>query len=124
MTKYAFILWLVGLTTPLLAQTTPDSLQTPTKSDQYQNGSYLGESKGFCGNVCVCVTVKKHRVDKVEVVKHSENRPLNAIEFVPRKIKKAATVDEVECVTGASITSNAIKNAVKNALTKASVKPE
>ena len=109
---------------PLFAQTQADSLTVPTQCIYYQDGSYFGESKGFCGTVSVCVTIKKHKINRVDVVKHSENRPLNAIEFVPRSIKKAPTVDEAEAVSGATISCNAIKAAVKNALAKALVKTE
>lgn len=109
---------------PLFAQSQADSLTVPTQCVYYQDGSYFGESKGFCGTVSVCVTIKKHKINQVEVVKHSENRPYNAIEFMPRSIRKSKTVDEAETVSGATITSNAIKAAVKNALTKALVQPE
>ena len=108
----------------LFACPNQDSLTVPTKCKHYKDGAYYGDAMGYITNVSVCVTVKKHKVNKVEVVKHAENRPLNTIDFIPRRIKNAKTIDEVEAVTGATITSNAIKKAVKKALTKALIKTE
>lgn len=66
----------------------------------------------------VKVTVEGEKITKVEVVEHGETPNISdpAIEKIPGEIVKAGKTDGVEAVSGATITSNAIKDAVNNAL--------
>ncbi len=76
-----------------------------------------GTAKGFGGDVTVTVTVNGDDITKVEAVGDSETQGIgsNAIEQLPALIAEADST-EVDAITGATVTSNAIKEAVNNAL--------
>ncbi len=89
----------------------------------YLDGTYEGEAEGFGGTLRVSVVIENGKIKSVEVLSNSET---------PEYYKQAsAVIDEivsansvyVDSVSGATITSDAIKEAVYNALLKA-VNPE
>lgn len=82
------------------------------------NGKVLnGTAKGYGGDVTVTVTVVEDDIVSVEAVGEKETQGVGsrAIEELPEKIE-AADSTEVEGVSGATVTSNAIKEAVNKAL--------
>lgn len=83
---------------------------------------YTASATGMAGDVPVAVTIKDGRIDKVEVGENAETIGIgtNAIEQIPAAIIKAQSY-EVEAVSGASITSGAIRDAVKACLIQASM---
>ncbi len=76
-----------------------------------------GTAKGFGGDVTVTVTVSGDDITAVDAVGDSETQGIgsNAIEQLPALIIEADST-EVEAVSGATVTSDAIKEAVNNAL--------
>ncbi len=76
-----------------------------------------GTAKGFGGDVTVTVTVNGNDITDVKAVGDSETQGVgsNAIDQLPQLIIDADSTD-VDGVTGATMTSNAIKEAVNNAL--------
>lgn len=97
----------LALATPLyaLAETIP------------ANGVYEGSANGMGGAVKVAVTVEDGKISGVEVLEHKETAGISdpAIEQIPQAIVEAQSTD-VEAVTGATVTSEAIKEAVAAAL--------
>ena len=97
----------LALATPLyaLAETIP------------ANGVYEGSANGMGGAVKVAVTVEDGKISGVEVLEHKETAGISdpAIEQIPQAIIEAQSTD-VEAVTGATVTSEAIKEAVAAAL--------
>ncbi|WP_312698788.1 FMN-binding protein [Sedimentibacter sp.] len=87
-------------------------------SEVVDDGSALkGTAKGFGGDVTVAVTMDGDKIANV-VVKGDGETPgigTEAIEKLPAKIVEANSAD-VDIVSGATITSNAIIEAVKSAL--------
>lgn len=83
----------------------------------YKDGVYEASAQGKMGPVKVKVVVEGGRIKSVEVVEHNETPFLSdaAISEVPAAIVAAQSPD-VDSVTGATVTSNAIKAAVKEAL--------
>ena len=82
------------------------------------NGNVLtGTAKGYGGDVTVTVTVVGDDIASVEAVGEKETQGVGtrAIDELPDKIEQADST-EVEGVSGATITSNAIKEAVNKAL--------
>ena len=71
------------------------------------------------GAVKVSVTVEGGKITKVEIVKHNETPGISdpAREQLPDAIVKAGST-EVDNVSGATITSKAIKEAVSDALSQ------
>lgn len=80
-------------------------------------GALTGTAKGFGGDVTVTVTVDGDDILTVEAVGADETPGIgsNAIEQLPAKIVEADST-EVEVVSGATYTSNAIIEAVNAAL--------
>lgn len=88
----------------------------------YQLGEnqYLGCGLGIGTDLTVKVTYRDGKIEDVEVVSNFETPGIGskAIEAVPGRIVEANST-EVDGVTGATVTSTAIKNAVSDALSKA-----
>ena len=83
-------------------------------------GEYVGVSNnGMGGKVTVKVTMKDGKIAAVEVVEHHETAGISdpAIAQMPEKIVKAGST-EVDNVSGATISSKAIKEAVADALSQ------
>jgi uncharacterized protein with FMN-binding domain len=80
-------------------------------------GALTGTAKGFGGDVTVTVVVDGDDIVSVEAVGGSETNGIgsNAIDQLPAKIVEADST-EVDGVSGATVTSNAIKEAVNAAL--------
>lgn len=81
------------------------------------NGVYEGSANGMGGAMKVAVTVEDGKISDVEVLEHKETAGISdpAIEQIPQAIVEAQSTD-VEAVTGATVTSEAIKEAVAAAL--------
>ena len=90
-----------------------------TEEVVYVDGEYEGVGTGMGGDVKVKVTVADGKIASVEVLEHAETEGVcePAIEGVPAAIE-AANSTEVDTVSGATVTSNAIIEAVNNALSK------
>lgn len=82
-----------------------------------KDGTYTGEAKGMNDVVKVEVTVKDGKISSVEIKEHKESAGISdpAIKEIPTKIVNAQST-KVDGITGATITSKAIKEAVENAL--------
>ena len=86
-------------------------------SKKYDDGTYAGTAKGRNGDVAVSVTVTGGKIASVVVTKHEETPGIAdpAITGIPAAIVKAGST-KVDAVSGATLTSDAIKKAVDNAL--------
>ncbi|XZL28813.1 FMN-binding protein [Clostridium perfringens] len=84
-----------------------------------KDGTYLGTSKGYGGDIKVKVTIENGKIKNIEVVSHSEtpNYYENGKQIIDSIIKENSI--NVDAISGATLTSNGIKNAVKDALSKA-----
>ncbi|MCI9264871.1 MAG: FAD-binding protein [Oscillospiraceae bacterium] len=84
------------------------------------NGTYTAEAQGFGGKVTVTLTVADGKLTKVAVTgdKETEGVGSRAVAQLPDAILAAGSA-EVDAVTGATITSNAIKQAAREALAAA-----
>jgi fumarate reductase flavoprotein subunit len=107
----------------------------PTDSDSsggavtYKDGTYTADADGRNGPVELEVIIKDGKIDSVRILSHTESidepdiGPLvhKALDEIPSAIVTAQSTN-VDKVSGATLTSNAIKNAVKAALDKAAGK--
>lgn len=87
-----------------------------SKDAGLKDDTYTGQATGM-DTVKVEVTVADGKISKVEVVEHNETEGFcePAIEQIPGAIVEKNST-EVDTVSGATVTSNAIKKAVDNAL--------
>lgn len=89
---------------------------------QLKPNQYLGKSDQGMGNelvVKVTMNQAKSKIEKIDVVKQSETKEIGQKIITPllSKIINANSTN-VDAVSGASLTSNAVKSAVNNALSK------
>jgi len=80
------------------------------------DGVYRGCSEAFRDTLWVEVEVKSSLIRDVRVIHHHENRPLGALRIVPYLICKRQNLSDIQAVTGATVTSQAIIRAVRCAL--------
>lgn len=77
----------------------------------------VGQAQGYGGTLKVMVTTDQGKLASVQVTEHSETEGVGtrAIDSLPDAMVAAGTWD-VDGVSGATVTSNALRQAVKDAL--------
>lgn len=98
---------------------------TSSSEGKYTPGTYTGTAAGRNGDVTVEVVLSQDKIESVTVTDHQETEGIGtlAVDQIPGEIVDAQSVD-VDDVSGATITSEAIKEAVKAALESAGVEVE
>ena len=98
---------------------------TATSTGSLPAGTYTGSAPGRNGTVTVEVTLSDSAITDVTVTdsKETENIGTAAIEQLPAKIVEKQSY-AVDGLSGATLSSNAVKNAVKAALESAGVDTE
>ena len=88
-------------------------------------GTYTASADGNNGPVEVQVVFSEDKIDSVEVLSHSETEGISdaAIDRIPKAIVDAQTAN-VDTVSGATNSSNAIITAVKDTIEQAGADPE
>ena len=91
------------------------------KTYEAGENQYIGTGKGMMGDVVTRVTMDGDAISAVEVIEQNETPAIAgpALEQLPGKFvgcKTAAEIDAIDGVSGATLTSNALKEAVKAAL--------
>lgn len=81
------------------------------------DGKYRGVGRGYGGEIEVEITISKGEITKIEILNHRETPVISdpALEQMPKRIIEEQSL-EVDVVSGATQTSNAIKSAIRNAL--------
>ena len=93
--------------------------ETTDFTDGLNDGEYEGTADGYGGPITVRITIKDGKLTDIVIVSHSETPEY--FDKVINEILKSGSVN-VDAVSGATITSNAIKKAVAEALQKAGFK--
>ncbi|MDR1177971.1 MAG: FMN-binding protein [Spirochaetaceae bacterium] len=111
MTKMVFLFLLVTVLAVISACVT----QPATVS--YTPGTYEGIGQGFHGEIKVSVTVNNRKIVSVTVTENNETAGVGsrAVDRIPESIVHSNSV-EVDDVSGATVSSRAIKVAVTQAL--------
>jgi len=89
------------------------SLQTAALRD----GRYRDKALGYAGDIDVTVTIQAGRIADIQL-KHEEKIDQNACVIVPQRIKAAQSL-EVDGISGATVTKEAIVNGVYRCLKQA-----
>lgn len=84
-------------------------------------GEYEAQAQGFGGAVSVKVTVDENAITAITIEGADETPALGgeAIKALQETLVGKSSADEVDAITGATITSNAVKDAVAKALSAA-----
>lgn len=91
------------------------------KTSIYEDGSYEAEVEGKYGPIVVSIELKADKIKDVTIVSHSETPGISdpAIQGIPEAILDKQNTADVEVISGATVTSQAILDAVDAALEKA-----
>ena len=89
---------------------------------EFKEGTYVGEAKGYRGEIKVEVKTSKNKIEEVKVVKNTDTPIISdaAAKKVPEQIVKYQSL-RVDGVSGATGTSRALTSAVRNALKNSGV---
>lgn len=100
-------------------QTQPDSNDNNQTSD-IKDGTYTASEKGYGGDVTVTLTISSGTISDVSIEGADETKDIGqaAIPDLIEQIKTAQS-SEIDGVSGATMTSNAVKNAVDAAMNEA-----
>lgn len=84
---------------------------------KFKAGTYTGSGEGKNGPIKVEVSVDKSKIKSIKVLEHNETAGLSdpILKKIPETIIKEQST-EVSAISGATVTSNAIKAAVNDAL--------
>ncbi|MCH5376926.1 MAG: FMN-binding protein, partial [Planctomycetes bacterium] len=86
---------------------------------QVPDGTYSATTTGYAGALEVQVRVAGGRIDSVQVPKHKEKQFYSALVDIPRQIVSKQSIDGIDAVSGATVTSQAIVNGTAKALASA-----
>lgn len=90
-------------------------------ADTYKDGTYRGKGQGKEGEVEVTVKVNAGKIADVEVIKHQDTDAMmqGVIDNIIPEIIEKQTVEGVDAVTGATMSSKGVLEASKQALDQA-----
>lgn len=90
-------------------------------ADTYKDGTYTSKGQGKEGEVEVTVKVNAGKIADVEVVKHQDTDAMmqGVIDNIIPEIIEKQTVEGVDAVTGATMSSKGVLEASKKALDQA-----
>ena len=109
----------------LLVYNSSKPASTPAVDGAGASGEFTGTAKGFGGDVSVTLTLTDGQITGCTAEGADETQGVGsmAIDQLPGEIAESGSI-AVDGVTGATITSNAIKEAAAAALTAAGLNPE
>ncbi|WP_314032829.1 FMN-binding protein, partial [Mogibacterium timidum] len=98
------------------------TIGSEVSTEDLKDGEYEGTATGYGGPLTVRITIKDGKLTDIKVVSHTETPEyFSRASAVIGKILRSGNVN-VDSVSGATISSNAIKKAVADALQKAGSK--
>ena len=91
------------------------SFFTPSFCSQYNDGIYVSENS----MIKLSVTIKNKKIASIKVIEHGGDPEYLAMTqpLIAEAIQNNSA--EIDCMTGATVSSSAFKNALKDALEKA-----
>ena len=103
-------------------QAKEQAVGSEVSTDNLKDGEYEGTATGYGGPLTVRITIKDGKLTDIKVISQTETPEyFNRAKAVIDNILSSGSVD-VDSVSGATISSNAIKKAVADALRKAGSK--
>lgn len=104
--------------------TTPAPAVSPSASDggtgTYTPGTYSAKAQGYRGEITVTLTVDENKITDVSIEGPDETPEVGgaALDKLAENVKKANS-DQIDGVSGATVTSDAVKEATAAALAEA-----
>ncbi|MGN1413651.1 MAG: FMN-binding protein [Anaerovoracaceae bacterium] len=81
-----------------------------------EDGVYEGTEETALVKVTVKVEVKDHKMIDIQLIRHENGKGKPAEDMIPEMLRE--NTSEVDCVSGATMSSKTIRAAVRNALAK------
>ena len=108
---------------PVPQEAPPEIVPEPTEPVTYIDGTYFGAGEGYIGTTQVAVTVTDGRISTVIIVSSDDDKAYveDAKDLIPLIIDTQRT--DLDAVSGATYTSNAILSAIRDAL-QGAIKPD
>jgi uncharacterized protein with FMN-binding domain len=99
-----------------------EAIQLIRRADpsQIADGAYTATTTGYAGSLEVKVEVAGGRIESVQVTKHKEKQFYSALTDIPRQIVARQSIQSIDAVSGATVTSQAIVNGTAKALASGS----
>ena len=112
--------WLIVMITLVICGCQSTSNKNQTKQNQYKDGTYTTSAIGYGGSFQVDTIIKDDKIEDIIVKENNETPSIGgvAIEQMIEEMKKENKYD-VDTISGATKTSQALKEAVKNAFEQA-----
>ena len=108
------------LVNTLNTKNTDHSFEVVSKETKNDETIYVVNQKGNGGNIHIQITLKNHQVINYEVLSHSETKAyyskVEAQNYIQTLIQEWNHLENVDTVSGATISSKALKNALENVL--------
>ncbi len=90
-------------------------------SGEFKDGEYEGTGKGINGEIKVKVTIKDGKIENVEILAQNETEGLGGAalpQYAAQTVEKQ-NLDEIDVISGVTVTLDGYKEAVNDALSKA-----
>lgn len=118
---FVWALIVVGFSSDISLNTAWGQEEGPVQSsalEDIEDGTYRAYVDGHNGELSVRVRVQGDKITQVQVLEHKETKGIGttAVEQIPRQIVEKNATDDIDVVSGATVTSNAIIEAVNQAL--------
>ncbi len=126
MKKFSALLLAMAMVFSLAACSGGNTNATPsvTPAGKFTPGTYEGEADGFHGPIKVAVTLSADKIEKVEVLEHTETEGIGAAALAADKLPQSVVDTQsvtIDAIGGATLTSDGFIAAVTAALTAAGV---
>ncbi len=88
-----------------------------SKDPIYKPGTYINQAEGYYSTLTVEVTLSAYAIEEINILDHQDPKVLSDIVFekLPPRIIKAGSTD-IDAISGATYTSEALLEAVKLSL--------
>ncbi|MFO7890530.1 MAG: flavin reductase [bacterium] len=89
-------------------------------TDHYANGVFQGSAQGYNGMITVKVTVSENKIQSIDLIDSPKYEKSEPLKILPKLIIANQTLKDIDLISGATVTSQALIKAVQNALSSAS----
>ncbi|WP_026894984.1 flavocytochrome c [Clostridiisalibacter paucivorans] len=116
--RISLLLFVIIISMAMVACGSPNET---TSGENGVNGSFVGEAEGHNGKIKLNVTVENSEISKIDIVENSESEFTKEVfdKLFKSIISKNST--EIDTVSGATVTSEAVVIAVNDAIEKAGI---
>lgn len=85
---------------------------------------YIVQQKGFSGNIEASIIIENDSLQSIDIINISDDYypKIKGVKYIDNLLENQTTIEEVDTVSGATITSSAIKNMIINVMKEHGIK--